>query len=1426
MKFRFALMIHSVIFALILAWSTAAICASPEPRLLKDIDVTAGNSSSDPTGFISLGAFTYFAATDGGNGRELWKTDGTEVGTVLVKNIWPGTGYSTPVLLTNVNGTLFFAATNGANGYELWKSDGTETGTMLMKDINPGVNSSTPLYLTNLNGTLFFAAFELTHGTELWKSDGTEAGTVLVKDIWSGSGASSPKFFINLNGTLIFTANDGTSGQELWKSDGTETGTMLVKDIWPGAGGSNPEQLTNVNGTLFFVATQSNNVKTLWKSDGTEAGTMLVKDFYPGTSYPNISSLTDVNGTLFFTADDGIHGIELWRSDGTETGTVLVKDMYTGITGSYPANLTNVNGTLYFSVSGPTNAKQFFLGSAAINGSVLWKSDGTEAGTVPVKDAYPGSGSLNPTNLTNVNGTLYFTANNGIDDRELWKSDGTAAGTVLVKDIYPGTGSSNPTNLTNLNGTLYFSATDPTHGTEVWVLAPPAASPTATTGMPSSVAINSATLTGTVSDGGATTTVSFEYGLDTSYGNNVSAGTVTANSGVTPVSALISGLACGTGYHYRIVATNSTATVSGSDSYLVTLPCPMPPSVATGAASAISTTGATLNGTAYSFGSIATVTFDYGQTSAYGSTVTVSNPPADSGNGAVSAAVTGLSCGTSYHYRIRGENFVGTSNGEDVSFTTTACPPPGSVIISTIAGNGTTGFNGDGAAATSAGLYYPNDVAIDSSGNIYIADTFNYRIRKLSIDTGIISTVAGISTSGFSGDGLLATASEINAPYGVSVDDSGNIYIADTYNHRIRRVDAVTGSITTVAGNGSAAFSGDGGPATSASLNNPRKVIVDKGGNIYIADTNNNRIRMVDASSGIITTVAGNGSGAFAGDGGAATSASIYWPYSVAIDNSGNLYIADYSNMRIRKVEKATGIISTVAGKGGTGYITFSGEGGPATSASIGTPYGVTVDVVGNIYLAASYRILKVDTVTGILNTVAGSGLVGFSGDGGLATTADLDGPSGIAIDTAGSVYFADTRNHRIRKIIAPDLTITMIAATNGAISGPLTINFGGSANYTITPASGYHVADVLVDGVSIGAVTSYTLNKVTTNHSISATFAINTFTITATAGANGSLSGPATINYGSNATYTIIPATGYHIADVQVDGVSVGAVTSYTLTNITTNHTISSAFAINTFTITATAGANGSLSGPATINYGSNATYTIIPATGYHIADVQVDGVSVGAVTSYTLTNITTNHTISSTFAINTFAITATAGPNGGLSGPATVNYGGNAVYTITPATGYRVAGVVVDGTSIAPVNTYQFNNVTSNHTISATFITLADLAIASINGPTITIRGKRISVSSVINNQGGSNTGSFTVALYLSKDHLVTSSDTLLGTMVVPSLNAGSTVTISGSFTVPSKMATGAYYIGVIADSGFTVTESNEANNSKAAKRTLYVM
>ncbi|MHB1953016.1 MAG: NHL domain-containing protein [Sulfobacillus sp.] len=359
-------------------------------------------------------------------------------------------------------------------------------------------------------------------------------------------------------------------------------------------------------------------------------------------------------------------------------------------------------------------------------------------------------------------------------------------------------------------------------------------------------------------------------------------------------------------------------------------------------------------------------------------------------------------------------------------------------IINTVAGNGASGYSGDGGAATSAELSYPLGVVLDSAGNLYIADTFNNRIRKVTASTGDISTVAGNGTAGYSGDGGPATSAELDFPFGVVVDSAGNLYIADTYNQRIRKVTATTGVITTVAGNGygapnSCGFSGDGGPATSAELCGTNGVAVDSAGNLYIADTYNNRIRKVTASTGIISTVAGNGTYGYSGDGGPATSAELWAPQGVAVDSAGNLYIADRFNQRIRKVTASTGIITTVAGNGASGY---SGDGGPATSAKLAQPFGVAVDSAGNLYIADSYnnRIRKVSAITGVITTVAGNGTYGYAGDNGPATSAELSYPQGVVLDSLGNLYIPDSYNQRIRKVstnaILPTTPVGMTSAS------------------------------------------------------------------------------------------------------------------------------------------------------------------------------------------------------------------------------------------------------------------------------------------------------------------------------------------------------------------------------------------------------------
>ncbi len=338
--------------------------------------------------------------------------------------------------------------------------------------------------------------------------------------------------------------------------------------------------------------------------------------------------------------------------------------------------------------------------------------------------------------------------------------------------------------------------------------------------------------------------------------------------------------------------------------------------------------------------------------------------------------------------------------------------------ISTIAGTGTAGFAGDGAAATVAQLNNPTDVFVDSAGNVYIADEFNDRIRKID-PSGVISTVAGNGTRGYSGDGGAATSAALNLPFGVFVDGAGNIYIAERFGHRIRKVDTA-GIISTIAGTGAAGVSGDGGPATSAQLSEPRAVAVDATGNIYIVDYGNDRIRRID-TSGTINTIVGTGVEGFSGDGGPAISAQLYDPQHIFLDGLGNFYIAESTNNRIRKVDTA-GIITTVVGTGVRG---FSGDGGLATNAQLGAPHGVAVDSKGNLYIGdlLNNRIRKVDT-SGIISTVVGTGVAGFSGDGGPATSAQIDTAPRIALDGDDNLYIVDQVNHRIRKVDMPRLRL------------------------------------------------------------------------------------------------------------------------------------------------------------------------------------------------------------------------------------------------------------------------------------------------------------------------------------------------------------------------------------------------------------------
>jgi len=356
--------------------------------------------------------------------------------------------------------------------------------------------------------------------------------------------------------------------------------------------------------------------------------------------------------------------------------------------------------------------------------------------------------------------------------------------------------------------------------------------------------------------------------------------------------------------------------------------------------------------------------------------------------------------------------------------------------ISTVAGTGgVCGFAGDGGAATAAQLNYPTGVALDAAGNLLIADSGNCVIRKVAT-TGKISTVAGTGGAcGFAGDGGAGTAAQLNSPMDVALDSTGNLFIADTYNFRIRQVGATSHKMSTLAGNGTASFGGDGGAATVAELSFPADVVLGGSGDLFVVDQGNCVIRKVGAVTGMISTVAGTGGTCdFAGDGGPATAAELNFPAGAAFDGTGDLIIADQSNCVIRKVHMTTGTISTVAGTGGA--CGFAGDGGPAAAAELYLPAGVALDVAGNLFIADqdNFVIRRVDATTHQISTVAGTpGISGFAGDGGPATAAELSNTTGVALDGAGNLFIADTGNCVIRKVVAATGAISTVAGIGGA---------------------------------------------------------------------------------------------------------------------------------------------------------------------------------------------------------------------------------------------------------------------------------------------------------------------------------------------------------------------------------------------------------
>jgi uncharacterized protein (TIGR03437 family) len=376
--------------------------------------------------------------------------------------------------------------------------------------------------------------------------------------------------------------------------------------------------------------------------------------------------------------------------------------------------------------------------------------------------------------------------------------------------------------------------------------------------------------------------------------------------------------------------------------------------------------------------------------------------------------------------------------GNSTSVTLAVTFNPAQVVV-TVAGNGTVGSLGDGGAAVAAQLRQPIGVAVDGQGNLYVADTYNHRVRKVS-PSGVITPFAGNGILGSSGDNGLATAASLNEPISVLADSAGNVYIGDYRNHRVRKVTP-DGQITTIAGTGEFGDKGDGGPATQAEITFPIGLALDAQGNLFIAEDwspsegGNNRVRKVNASDGKISTVAGNGEVGFGGDGGPATQARFLFPTGLAVDRQGNLYIADYGNARIRRVNASDGVINTIAGTGTDGY---NGDNIPANTAQLNGPWGLGLDGAGDLLIAdqVNSRLRKITLSTGMISTIAGNGNIGYGGDNGAPNVATLGIPTNVAVDGQGHLYFADGGNHRVRKI-QPATTIRTVATISAASFTP-----------------------------------------------------------------------------------------------------------------------------------------------------------------------------------------------------------------------------------------------------------------------------------------------------------------------------------------------------------------------------------------------------
>ncbi len=927
------------------------------------IDVYPGvANSSNPSELTAIGDKLIFNATGSGLGREPYISDGTSAGTSLLRDIASGSNSSSASYFTEfkigADTYAYYFVNDDSNSGVLYRTNISDNTTEFVVNVNPlGSESSNAgagngKFLVNVGGTLFFSGQDPTGRQELFKSDGTAGGTVLVKDInanfVTGSAGptrpSDPQNLTNINGTLFFTADDqgvGSSAEsvnrELWVSDGTEAGTQMVRDIdMDNMTSSNPTNLVEKDGLCYFFADGGTGI-TIWRSDGTASGTFEVP-LPAGTTVDATAGLVNSNNILFFAATDATRGTELWISDGVNAGPL---DLNAGTDSSNPRNFVSVNGECYFSAA------------AATTGAELWRSNGTVSGTVLVKDIFPGFFGSSPEQLTAVRGLvsgvtteiLYFVALTGSEGFELWKSNGTDAGTVMVKDFFPdpdqrGSNISDLTAVpikTDKDGLALAAFENNVIGTELWFAEP---CPTA------EITYASATLCKNA--GSAVVTLTSPEGAD------VTGGTYTATGGL-PID-----------------------------------------------------------------GSTGAITLNESLTSgAYTVTYKATKGICDIETSTIVTLVDG-----------------GSSPTEEVN-----------TLVN--------GFNFN-TASTSTSDGTASMVISPNGQYLYVPDEKNHVIKRVEISSGTVSVIAGTSGNNNSGNGPVdgnGAAARFNFPTGLAIDVSGTLYVADKDNNAIRKIvdPDGTATVTTIVGTTGGDAGDVIGTTTAARFREPSDVEIDFSNNLYVADKNNHKIKKIDLNTNTVSILAGPpiGSVTFPSGAvdGASTIAQFFFPTSIALDLSGNLYVADRHNNIIRRVLTSDGTTSTFAGD--ISQTTPGSTNGAAANARFNHPSGITVDKEGNVYVADTRNHLIRKISGGNVTTLAGTGSAG-STDNNFALSVQFNFPTGVFADLEQNIYISDKTNQSIRKyfINNPSGKVTAGQQVCAGSSGSLTLS-GHSGSVT-----------------------------------------------------------------------------------------------------------------------------------------------------------------------------------------------------------------------------------------------------------------------------------------------------------------------------------------------------------------------------------------